>query len=170
MNEISVKRVEQCDRAELVAANRASRELHHPWVRPFDDMEGFASYLASMDGERNVGLVARKKDEGSVVGVLTLSQIARGGFQSAYLGFYGTINQVGRGHMTAAVRATLDYAFGVLDLHRVEANVQPANLRSLALIKRVGFRKEGLSPKYLSIGGQWCDHERWAILSDEWDG
>ena len=69
--------------------------------------------------------------------------------------------------MTEAVRLTIAHAFAEIGLHRLEANIQPANRRSIALAKRVGFRKEGFSPRYLKIGGSWCDHERWALLADE---
>lgn len=170
VRQVTIQPVEHADGPALVSANRASVELHHPWAHPFTDLDGFARYFSSLDGHQNVGLLARNLGDGSVVGVITLSQIARGGFQSAYLGFYGAIGQAGRGQMTTAVGAAIDYAFGDLGLHRVEANVQPGNLRSLALIKRVGFQKEGFSPNYLSIGGEWCDHERWAILSTERKG
>jgi ribosomal-protein-alanine N-acetyltransferase len=53
-------------------------------------------------------------------------------------------------------------------LHRLEANIQPSNERSIALVRGLGFRKEGLSRRYLKIGGRWRDHERWALLVDEW--
>ena len=167
MHAITVRPVARVDAEELISANRASIDLHRPWVQPFTDEQGFQAYFDSLDGVQTIGLVAREAGAGSVVGVLTLSQIARGAFQSAYLGFYGAVGQVGRGRMSEAVRSVVNYAFVELCLHRLEANVQPGNGRSIALLNRVGFRKEGYSPRYLFIGGAWCDHERWAILSDE---
>ena len=65
--------------------------------------------------------------------------------------------------MEAGLRAMIREAFVPLGLHRLEANIQPENARSIALAKRVGFRLEGLSPGYLKIRGRWRDHERWAI-------
>jgi ribosomal-protein-alanine N-acetyltransferase len=62
----------------------------------------------------------------------------------------------------------LRYAFKQLKLHRVEANIQPENVASIALVKRAGFVNEGYSRRYLKIGGQWRDHERWAILHEDW--
>ncbi len=73
----------------------------------------------------------------------------------------------GLGFMTEAVRLTVVHAFLEIGLHRLEANIQPGNLRSIAVVKRVGFRKEGFSPRYLQIDGVWRDHERWALLADE---
>jgi ribosomal-protein-alanine N-acetyltransferase len=53
-------------------------------------------------------------------------------------------------------------------LHRLEANIQPGNRASLRLVRRLGFKREGYSRRYLKIRGRWCDHERWAILAEEW--
>jgi [ribosomal protein S5]-alanine N-acetyltransferase len=146
----------------LIQANIESRSHHAPWVQPFTDAEGLEEWFNGLFTGTNVGLIARSIQSGGLVGVMNLSQIFRKGFQSAYLSYYGMITYARRGLMTEAVRLTANYAFDEIGLHRLEANIQPANLPSKALIKRVGFRKEGFSPRYLRINGVWCDHERWA--------
>ncbi|WP_206244838.1 GNAT family N-acetyltransferase [Novosphingobium terrae] len=166
MSRIRIKSAIETDAEELIAANRNSVGFHAPWVRPFTDRTGFEAWFAGLDGTRAVGLVARNAASNAPVGVFTFSQIVRGPFQSAYLGFYGLEGQLGQGLITDALRASIVYAFSRLELHRVEANVQPTNHRSLALVARAGFRKEGYSPAYLYIDGAWRDHERWAILAD----
>ena len=71
--------------------------------------------------------------------------------------------------MTEALRLAMRHAFRVLKLHRVEANIQPTNRPSIAVVKRLGFRREGYSRRYLKISGRWRDHERWAILKEDWN-
>jgi ribosomal-protein-alanine N-acetyltransferase len=166
VSRVDLRPVVRADGPALVRMNRDSRDHHRPWAEPFTDMVGFEAWLASL-GESAVGLVGREASTGEVVGVANLSQIFRKGFQNAYLGFYGSAALAGRGLMTETVRLAAAYAFGELGLHRLEANVQPDNARSLALIRRAGFRKEGFSPRYLKIAGAWRDHERWAILADD---
>ena len=70
--------------------------------------------------------------------------------------------------MTAGLAAVVTDAFTSLGLHRLEANIQPDNAPSLSLVRRLGFKREGFSPRYLLIDGQWRDHERWAMLADDW--
>jgi len=113
-------------------------------------------------------LVIRSDDE-AIVGVYNLSQIARGFFQSAYLGYYAFAPTAGSGLMAEGLELVLRYAFRELKLHRLEANIQPGNERSKKLVERAGFRYEGFSPRYLKIGGRWRDHERWAITKEDWD-
>jgi [ribosomal protein S5]-alanine N-acetyltransferase len=55
-----------------------------------------------------------------------------------------------------------------MKLHRLEANIQPSNTRSIRLVKRLGFRREGHSPRYLKVAGRWRDHQRWAMVSENW--
>jgi ribosomal-protein-alanine N-acetyltransferase len=157
------------DADQLVSANQRSQAHHRPWAEPFTDLAGFRAWYTATETGSQVSLVARHGRSGGIVGVLNLSQIFRKGFQNAYLGFYGMADFAGRGLMTEAMRLTIGYAFSDLGLHRLEANIQPDNERSIALVRRAGFRKEGVSPRYLRVGGIWRDHERWAVLSDEAD-
>lgn len=164
---VTLSPIATSDAEELIAAHIASRAIHAPWVAPFTDMEGFASWFGEIENGTRVGLAARDPNSRAIIGVTSLSQIVHKSFQSAYLSYWGMAGQIGRGQMTEAVRGTLSHAFGPLALHRLEANIQPGNTRSIALVRRLGFRKEGFSPGYLKIDGAWRDHERWAILADD---
>jgi len=112
-------------------------------------------------------LVCRIEDD-AIAGVFTLSQIFRRGFQSAYLGYYAYEPYGGQGYMRECRHLVLRHIFSTMKLHRVEANVQPGNDRSIALAKKAGFRREGFSPRYLKIAGRWRDHERWAMTVEDW--
>jgi len=102
------------------------------------------------------------------VGVFNLSEIVRGSFHSAYLGYYGFAPHAGQGYMREGMALVLVATFRELKLHRVEANVQPANARSISLVRAAGFTREGYSRRYVKIAGRWRDHERWAILAEDW--
>lgn len=81
---------------------------------------------------------------------------------------YALVPYEGQGYMNRGLRAVITDAFVTHGLHRLEANIQPDNLRSIGLVKSLGFRNEGYSPRYLKIAGRWRDHERWAITREEW--
>jgi len=158
------------DREEFVRLARASRKLHRPWVYAPETGGQFDAYLERSKLPTERCLLVCRNDDGSLVGVYNLSQIARGFFQSAYLGYYAFAPNAGRGLMAEGLELVLRHAFRKLKLHRVEANIQPGNLRSKVLVERAGFRCEGFSPRYLKIGGRWRDHERWAITREDWAG
>jgi len=124
--------------------------------------------LAAADVESNEAFLICLKNDDSIVGQINLSQIFRKQFQSAYLGYQLFSGFTGKGYMKDAVAKVLRYAFKEIQLHRVEANVQPGNIPSIAVLKRNGFTKEGYSRRYLKIGGKWRDHERWAIIREDW--
>jgi [ribosomal protein S5]-alanine N-acetyltransferase len=104
-----------------------------------------------------------------VIGHLRLSQIARGPFHSAMLGYTIDAACEGRGLMSEALRAVIAEAFGPrLALHRIQANARIENRRSLALLERLGFVREGLARNYLYIDGAWRDHVMTALLNPAW--
>ena len=158
------------DAAELIAANQASREHHAPWAYPFTDAQGFDAWFGRMLTGPSRGFVARGSRDGAIIGVVNITEIVWGAFRSAYLGYYGMAGRSGGGLMTTAVDQVVQYAFDQLGLHRLEANIQSENTRSIALVRRLGFEKEGFSPHYLKIDGGWRDHERWARTSTERSG
>ena len=147
---------------------RASRELHHPWLAMPVTPPEYAAYLQRNAGPAVERFLACRRGDGAIVGFLNLSEIIRGKLQQAFLGYGAVAGFQGRGYMSEALQLVLAHAFGPLGLHRVEANVQPANAASLALVSRAGFEREGFSPKYLMVDGEWRDHERWAIREETW--
>jgi ribosomal-protein-alanine N-acetyltransferase len=159
---------EPANAPEFLAAVSASRPLHRPWVSPPATNAAFRAHVARCGEDDFRSVLIRRNDDEALVGLANLSAIQRGNLQSAYLGFYAFVPYAGLGYMTEGLSLVLQLAFGDLSLHRVEANVQPANTASLALVERVGFQREGFSPRYLRVGGVWRDHERWAALADGW--
>jgi [ribosomal protein S5]-alanine N-acetyltransferase len=165
---VALRLLERSDRDAFLALARDSRELHRPWTYPPEHPDQFDELYARSRRDDFVCLVAVVPESGELVGVFTISQIFRGAFQSAYLGYYAHQRHAGQGLMRAALVQVLDHAFGPLALHRIEANIQPGNQPSIALARGAGFRLEGFSPRYLLIGGQWRDHERYALTAEEW--
>ena len=155
------------DEGRFLALVRASKTLHGRWVSAPATPEAFRDYLARTRSKDFAAFLVCRREDDAVVGVINVSQIFHGHFRSAYLGFYAFAPHARNGYMTEALRLVLRHAFGAMKLHRLEANIQPANERSIALVKRCGFRLEGFSPRYLKIAGRWRDHERWAILAEE---
>lgn len=102
-----------------------------------------------------------------LVGVINISHIIRASFRSAHLGYYGFSGFEGRGLMRQGIQLVLRHAFLKLKLHRIEANIQPQNVASRRLLLKLGFTREGYSRRYLKISGRWRDHERWAMLAEQ---
>jgi ribosomal-protein-alanine N-acetyltransferase len=97
--------------------------------------------------------------EVEVIGSLHFSQVSRGAFQSAMLGYALDEAHVGQGLMNEAIAAGLEEMFSPrVNLHRVQAAYRPENVRSARVLEGLGFEKEGLAPAYLYIDGAWRDH------------
>lgn len=156
------------DAPQFLALARQSISLHAPWVKaPLTTAEFRRWLMRGQTGELVSFLVCDSGSE-KIAGVFNLSHLIRGPLNSAFLGYYGFLPQARQGLMRAGIELLLNHAFGKLRLHRIEANIQPGNEASLALVRGAGFRVEGFSPRYLKIGGRWRDHERWAILAEDW--
>src|SRR6185503_7879327 len=133
------------DAAEFIAVNRRSAEFNRGLSSPPTtaiQFEAFVKRNAQPDGA--CFLICRAED-GAVMGSIALSQIFRGGFRSAYVGYQIGEEFSGHGYTTEALQLMLRHAFIDLKLHRLEANIQPNNAASIALVKRAGFTKEGYS-------------------------
>jgi ribosomal-protein-alanine N-acetyltransferase len=173
---IYLRRPRPTDVRAFVAGVAASRRLHRQWVQAPSTATRFGNYVARFAGPNSrqmttathVGLLACRNDDDAPVGIFNFSEIVRGAFLSTYLGYYALEPHAGQGYMSEGLALALEVAFLKLRLHRVEVNVQPTNTRSTDLVRNAGFTQEGFSRRYVKIAGQWRDHERWAMLVEDW--
>ena len=167
---VHVRAPDRRDRDAFLELVRSSRTLHRGWMAAPNTARGFAAYLDRLGEDRHAGFVLVRNEDDALLGVVNLNEIVRGVFHSAYLGYWIGGSFARQGYMIEGLSLVLSLAFGPLRLHRVEANIQPANAASIALVKRLGFRREGRSRRYLKIGGRWRDHDRFALLAEDWRG
>lgn len=160
--------------AEYLQRNRVA---HAPWNPPMadalftpagQDERLRAAVHGEVAGTQAGWFLALAADPDRVIGHLRFSQIARGPFCNAMLGYAIDAAHEGRGLMREALEAALAHAYGPLGLHRVQANARPENTRSLALLDRLGFAREGLARAYLFIDGAWRDHVLTARVHPHW--
>jgi len=160
----------RADRDEFLRLNRASRRFYRGRVMPPVTARQWSAYLARRRRPDSPGYLICRASDDALVGGININEIVRGVFRSGYLGYQVGAPYARRGYMTEALALVLRRAFGPLRLHRVEANIQPGNRGSIVLVRRAGFQREGLSRRYLKIGGRGRDHERWALTVEEWRG
>ncbi len=154
---------------EFLNLARKSRSFHRTWVQAPVTEEKFREFIKRTRKKDSKSFFILELGSQRLVGVINLSNIIRGFFQSAYLGYYVFKPFAKKGYMTEALRAVLMESFCNLGLHRIEANIQPSNKPSRRLVQNMGFRLEGFSPRYLQVEGTWRDHERWAITIEDWN-
>lgn len=155
------------DKENFLQAMQRSQTLHYPWVSSPLTPEEFDNYLQRAEQPNQKSLLVCKQSN-DIIGVFNISEIVRGFFQNAYLGFYAVADYAGHGYMSAGLKLVLRYVFEDMKLHRLEANIQPENTRSIQLVKNNGFRYEGFSPRYLKINDEWYGHEHWAITVEDY--
>ena len=161
---VAIRPVAAADQKVFIAAARSSTRLHHPWISAPLDNGAFNRYIAKNDGITHFGFLVFLRADGQLVGVVNLTNVIYGAFRSGYLSYYAFAGYERQGYMWKGLLAVVRYAFSRLKLHRLEANIQPENVASIALVRKCGFTREGFSPRYLKINGRWRDHERWAVV------
>lgn len=168
MSKLHIRELSANDKDTFILVMQQSFTLHQPWVKTPQTDQEFDAYFARYKTENHRAYLTFTPDE-KLVGVFNISSIERGAFQSAYLGYYVNHNFSGKGYMKNSFLLVLEKIFHELQLHRIEANIQPENQPSINLVQKLGFRKEGFSPRYLYINGEWRDHERWALTIEDWE-
>jgi ribosomal-protein-alanine N-acetyltransferase len=120
--------------------------------------------------DRAFGFGVFERSSGDLIGRVALSNVVRGAWQNATLGYWIAREMNGRGYATEAVQLATRFAFENAHLHRVQAAIMPRNKRSIRVVEKAGFRFEGESLRYLSINGVWEDHHIYALTTEERDG
>lgn len=166
---VGIRPFTYADGTEFTARARESRELHRPWLFPPVTDEAYAAYAGALIEDRAKAgfLVCERGAGGAIAGFININNIVAGAFRCGALGYGAFAHAAGRGLMSEGIGLVTRYAFDVLELHRLEINVQPGNTASIALARRCGFRLEGFSPDFLWIDGAWRDHERWALTATD---
>ena len=106
-----------------------------------------------------------RQGSAELIGLCSFTNIVRGPFQACHLGFSLSEESQGKGYMAEALQAAIAHIFQSIGLHRIMANFQPANVRSAALLQRLGFEREGLARRYLKINGHWADHVLTSLIN-----
>lgn len=167
------------DAAEIVLYFVRNRDF----LAPFEPLQPSAFYSKAMQKElilsdareREGGTALRfwifaKDQPGRIIGSIRFSGVIRGAFQSCFLGYRLDQTCERNGLMTEALFSAIPYAFRVLSLHRIEANIMPRNTASRRVVEKLGFWEEGLAKRYLKINGNWEDHIHYATTIEEWRG
>jgi ribosomal-protein-alanine N-acetyltransferase len=163
------------DYAEWAALREASRDFLTPWepTWPPDDLtrgsyrRRIKRYSEDQRSDLAYPFFVFRRSDDVLVGGLTLANIRRGCAQTGNLGYWTGAVHARQGYMTAAVNCFLPFAFRTLRLHRIEAACIPANVPSIRLLERTGFRREGFAREYLCIDGVWQDHLLYARLKHD---
>src|SRR5262245_32202211 len=174
-NGVVLRAPQMTDYTDWAALREASRAFLAPWepTWPADDLTRAAfrrrlrRYAEDLRTDQSYAFFVFREDDDALVGGLTLANVRRGVAQAGSLGYWMGEVFARQGHMTAAVRALIPFAFGTLRLHRLEAACIPTNAASIRLLEKTGFSREGYAREYLCINGVWQDHLLYARLKDD---
>ena len=173
---LCLRPLRQSDSREWRTVRARNAEWLRPWeaTSPEPALDAPPTYSAMVRRLRNEAREGRTMPfviafGGALVGQLTVGGISWGSLRSAHIGYWVDQRVAGRGIMPTAVAMATDHCFEV-GLHRMEINIRPENLASRRVVEKLGFRPEGLRPRYLHIDGDWRDHLSFALTVDEVPG
>jgi [ribosomal protein S5]-alanine N-acetyltransferase len=165
------------DLDELVALRRANREHTERW-EPVREETFYTAAGQRLELELDVQAwstgaaypfaVLDRTAQDRLIGRVALSNVVRGAWQNANLGYWIDAGSGGRGHATDAVLLVLRFAFEHARLHRVQPAIIPRNVASTRVAQKAGFRLEGRAERYLQINGVWEDHDIYALTAEDW--
>lgn len=174
--EITLRPLTVDDAAEFYEVRRANQEWLAPWdatsPTPSESPRSFRELVDIYDADARAGrarpfIIER---DGRIVGQLTLSNIVLGSFRSCTAGYWVAHGSAGLGVVPTALALAADHVFDTLGVHRIEVNIRPENAASLAVVRKLGFRDEGVRPRMLHIAGAWRDHRSFALTVEDLDG
>ena len=175
---VSLRTPAAADYREWAALRGESRSFLEPWEPRWaaDELERHAwrqrlgRYREDFARGVSVAFFIFENQSGTLLGGITLGNIRHGVAQSGHIGYWLGERFAGRGYMAEALELLAGHAFETLKLHRIEAACIPANARSIRVLEKAGFRREGLLRSYLRINGVWQDHYLYAMIADDHAG
>ncbi|NEU29035.1 GNAT family N-acetyltransferase [Paenibacillus polymyxa] len=163
------------DGGALLALRLRNRDSHAPYEPLYEDsfftLEKQQDYIrqrlrqAEEDQGYLFGIFLLKQER--LIGYISISNLVRGVGQFADVGYMMDQQEQGKGHMTAALKLIIQYAFRALSLHRLQAGTLLHNNRSQRVLQKCGFHPEGIARKLVQIQGEWQDHQMFAILAED---
>jgi len=173
--EIFIRQLEFSDAEDLLKLEVENRDFFQLYAPLKDEkfytiagqVERIEKWVLSAEQDSVYSFGIFLTDSKQLIGNVTLSEVARGNYQSCWIGYYLDRKQNGKGYMTKAVKLVVDYGFNELKLHRIEAGVMPHNIRSIKVLEKAGFHKEGIAIENVKINGKWENHQTLAIINNE---
>jgi ribosomal-protein-alanine N-acetyltransferase len=159
----------------LLRHNHTHLKPWNPAPRPGEDAASITEVSNAVlrqrrdwkNGRSFVFMLSLTAEPARFIGKIALNGVMRGAMHGAYLGYWMDVDHQNGGLCTEGIRAVLDFAFGPAQLHRIQAAIMPHNPKSLRVIEKLGFRREGYAERYLQIGGNWEDHILFARTREE---
>ncbi len=176
---LALRPISRRDKREWLQLRQQNAAWLAPWEASNPDPNGslpqFAEMVRSLNRQAKLATalpwiiteVQPGRPAPVIVGQLTVSSIVWGSAMMATLGYWVDQASAGRGIAPTAVAMATDHCFRALGLHRMEINIRPENSASLRVVEKLGFRDEGLRPRYLHINGSWADHRSFALTAEE---